>query len=807
VSARLLEPLLALALALLAAAPVSGAFDSPEVAGGPDADGSAAPTLTGFADEPLASRRERAAALVRLGEADAVPAVVAILDAGEPDHEVRRALVDFLARVDLGDARAEERAGTLARVARSDPRPDVATYTIAALETMRHAAAGAALDELVDALPAPFRTDAARALARTAYGREAIMRRVRGAASGEEPVPADVLGALVATSGRVLADRLVGGASASDVAPFVALMRHPDGRVRVAARVGLENLIVRGTQLLDVERSEDVLDALQVAGWDPRMLDYRRALDALRLTDDPARALLPARRLAEWGVARDDRGARMHRFYGLYLEAVAMAASGRADRAGPRLDEAGAILAALLRERYDLRPDFTEPSDRRRLEAVDYARHAVLIELMRVTAMLLAGEPPDGARALTGFENAHARLIEAQIMAESWGVDLPCDLDAILDHELGPRRLLYENATNPKLTREEGIVLMTSIGRGFASVARTEMPGFEPYDGVSQLRQNPLKDDRRFQLLLRLHEEQRNRGFRESLDPDLSNRERLQRRFRADTADRKLRDASRDAQAGSARWDAFEFLLRLRDPSQLALWLARDLRAEGRAQETRDLAERMLTDLEESGLAWDGLEAEIGLAIASSYTEESRPEEAEAVLLGVLSNLEATGNQYADARDTAREEGDDAREAMWEVWTRRNELRIADCLVSLAVNANVRMGQPEKAVGYFERAFELNQSDFMRALLACYRARSGRFEEARAELREVAVAPGLYYNMACTYALMGEPALALDFLQREFEESVQSRGALERQKAWARDDPDLESLRELERFRRLTSAE
>ena len=762
-------------------------------------------SLDGFEQAALVVRRERATDLLRSGEADSIPRVCDVLAAGEADHVVRRALIDFLARVDHGDERAAERAGALSRVAQVDPRPDVVLHAIQALESMRHSAAGEALDRLVDELPAPQRTDAARALARTASGREAIMRRIREVASGEVLLPTDVLGALVASSGRVLADRLVAGAEPSDVSPFVALMRHPDTRVRLAARVGLENLIVRGTQRLDIERSEEVLEALSAAGWDPRFLDYRRALNMLRWSDDPGRALLFARRLARWGQAREERGARMHRFYGSYLEAVALIATGHADRAGAQLVQAGAIVSALGRERYDLRPDFAEPADRRQSEAVDYARHAALVELMRVAALLVSGRAADDAEVLAGLERTHTRLIETQIMAESWGVDLPCDLDSILDHDLGPRRLLYENATNPQLTREQGIELMKALGRGFASVARNEMPGFEPFGGVSTIRQNPLKDDRRFRLLMQLSSEQQRRDVDDSRDQDLSLRERQQRLWRAALAERSVTDAHAALQDGAERADAYEFLGRLRNPSKLAFWLASDLRNEGRAEETRELAERMLSDLEESGLAWPGIEADIGLAIASSYTEEHRPEQAEEILLRVLADVEATKNQYVDSRDTAREEGDASREVIAEVWIRRTELRIAGCLVSLAVNANVRMGAPEKATEYFERAFELDKSDFNRALLACYRARSGRFEEARAELREIAVAPGMYYNVACTYALMGDAGLALDFLQREFEENVQSRAALTRQKDWAREDPDLESLRGVERFQRLTS--
>ena len=49
----------------------------------------------------------------------------------------------------------------------------------------------------------------------------------------------------------------------------------------------------------------------------------------------------------------------------------------------------------------------------------------------------------------------------------------------------------------------------------------------------------------------------------------------------------------------------------------------------------------------------------------------------------------------------------------------------------LAVNANVRLGDPARALAYFERAYTLDQSPSMEVLRACYRARSGRAEEAQ----------------------------------------------------------------------------
>ena len=95
----------------------------------------------------------------------------------------------------------------------------------------------------------------------------------------------------------------------------------------------------------------------------------------------------------------------------------------------------------------------------------------------------------------------------------------------------------------------------------------------------------------------------------------------------------------------------------------------------------------------------------------------------------------------------------------------------------------------------------------MDVLLACYRARSGRDSEARAALAEVPHAPRLYYNLACTYALLGEVERALEYLERELLENQSSPGARARQRLWARTDPDLVSLREDPRFAHLVGAD
>jgi hypothetical protein len=95
----------------------------------------------------------------------------------------------------------------------------------------------------------------------------------------------------------------------------------------------------------------------------------------------------------------------------------------------------------------------------------------------------------------------------------------------------------------------------------------------------------------------------------------------------------------------------------------------------------------------------------------------------------------------------------------------------------------------------------------MKVLLACYRARSGRVEEARLLLREIEPGPQTYYNLACTHALLGDRPRALKFLELELAENQFSRGSLQRQKEWAREDPDLAALRGDPGFERLVAGD
>jgi tetratricopeptide (TPR) repeat protein len=233
-------------------------------------------------------------------------------------------------------------------------------------------------------------------------------------------------------------------------------------------------------------------------------------------------------------------------------------------------------------------------------------------------------------------------------------------------------------------------------------------------------------------------------------------------------------------------------LLEARAPSLLGLSLARALREEGREEDARTMASAVQKDLEKSGELkrfWL-VEAELEMVIGSTWIDSGDPPRAEVEIARAVDRLETIESSLKD------------RGASPSDFAIVRGLR-ASALVSLAVNANVKMGDSKKALAYFERAFELRQDEFMRVLLACYRARSGRGDEARAILREISPSPANLYNVACTWALLGEKELALDCLRRDLEENPMSEGARTKQKEWARKDPDLSALRGDPRFREL----
>jgi len=72
-------------------------------------------------------------------------------------------------------------------------------------------------------------------------------------------------------------------------------------------------------------------------------------------------------------------------------------------------------------------------------------------------------------------------------------------------------------------------------------------------------------------------------------------------------------------------------------------------------------------------------------------------------------------------------------------------------------------------------------------------------------LEGVVPAPAVHYNLACAHALLGDSDVALEFLRLELSEPGATAGARARRKQWAREDPDLASLRDDPRFQTLVA--
>jgi tetratricopeptide (TPR) repeat protein len=370
----------------------------------------------------------------------------------------------------------------------------------------------------------------------------------------------------------------------------------------------------------------------------------------------------------------------------------------------------------------------------------------------------------------------------------------------MLDNDLSPLRLFLENPRLRAWPAQRGLAVRTAIGRLLATVARAEAPGFEPYAPKTPLPEattDPLLDPERRARLVRVVDA-RSDELRERLN-DLLQKVRAKMASDPTAPSDEDDDAIQQVYRESADVHDIrqrvtenhpEALLETRAPSLLGMALARALRDEGKDEEARAVAEKVRKDLDASGELKRFLlvEAEIEMTIGSTWMDSGDPAKAEVELVRAVERLEAI-------ETTMKERGASAGD-LGVVRGMRSS-----ALVSLAVNANVKMGDTKKAIEYFERAYELRQDEFMRVLLACYRARAGKADEARAILREISPSPANLYNVACTWALLGEKDLALDCLKRDLEENPMSQGAREKQKEWARSDPDLASLRGDPRFR------
>ncbi|MCY2960580.1 MAG: hypothetical protein NTY35_10485, partial [Planctomycetota bacterium] len=426
---------------------------------------------------------------------------------------------------------------------------------------------------------------------------------------------------------------------------------------------------------------------------------------------------------------------------------------------------------------------------------VDLLSECAQIELCDAVRLLARSAEPDPASAVEAAFAFHRAALLAQAVATRAELPASDGLDSLLYDDDSAVELLIDGEPLGKLDPARQIAIRLALGRALATGAGGEVIGFEPLttsgEGPGVARRRELLEE----ILRAELDRSQSRHARAALAVERARAERpggapaaLQQE---ELDSRLLLQSAWEDLAALANGDD-KPLADQRSASWYAVTTARRLRDAGRGPEARELLGRARRDLDASGAAqrwlW-GIElvAEIEAATGSSFTDDEEPKRAEVELLRAVERLKAL-------EDLLRERGAPPR-ALDAVRNQR-----ANALVSLAVNANVRMGKPDRALEHFEAAWAIRQDEFLRVLLACYRARSGRTEEARAALATVAPGPGTYYNLACAWALLGERDTALRWLEKELRENHAPGGGLERQKAWARKDPDLASLRGDPRF-------
>jgi hypothetical protein len=730
----------------------------------------------------------------------------------------------------LGEVAAEARVAAFELLARDDPSDYVRQRARESLAECGLAAAVPALDRLIETLAPREGERAAAALARLPAARERLITRVARAFEGVV-VPSDgVLATLLGGYGRALAEVPRGGEAAGERRPLLLGRVHAAEPVRTAAQLALASFTARCVELAEAERAERVLVALAADGW-PALECLRRRLDlAWFPRGDAGAALALARELEAHARAlpgdglggeeeREAWGLRARMFAGAAL--YALGREPEADAEFARLaDELGAGLA----RRADLYPSPRQAEWTRGGGAAQIDRLHMLALVEEWRALLALSTPAREGQALAALARAHEHFLRSREVAVRNGANDPSTLDSLFKHPLGPHTLVLFNERLEPARRGALLERAVQLAHAWAGVAPLEMLGFVPSDAGRAF--DPLLDPRRFtalQALRRAHQRDFGRRRRELLDPSLAppdpdEARQLDRVF--EYRQRELAEAeAEEAEELAAvtkkegeptllqRRAIYSRLLDLLAVSTHIDDLAVELRAEGRAAEARALVDEGLAVLRTAPLGSFALLDEWNLSSleilrGDTFMDENRPEEAEQAFLAAVGRLGQIEQEFesrrAGADDPETERQVDGTLAMVRA-------RLAGALLSLAVNANVRMGDQKRALAYFERAYALDQSPTMEVLRACYRARSGRADEARTVLRKVVPSAQLYYNIACTHALLGEKGPALDFLERDFRENYPTPGARARQTEWARKDPDLASLRGEPRFERLLS--
>ena len=573
-----------------------------------------------------------------------------------------------------------------------------------------------------------------------------------------------------------------------------------DPTLRAAGIAGLRTLIARLGALGDPELMAQRGEALLAADSHNRWL----LIDLARVT------LLGG---GDWALAKRWSDALLHQVPGILLD---QRGSFEAQMMVSRIQLLAAIVAVaggqhseskqyLARGHQHLVATIAARGDRThsRVNQIMYA------EAMQVRGLLLLADlygdllvdptSPSGQELGTALHRArdlHQACLEIDAANARHSISTTSNWDAVLRGDMSMVMLLLGTRGISEDSADRGLAARRTLGRLLATVSGLEMPGFVPYDWDDEMVTNPLQDP------LRSHWLDERRWSMKRLSERFLNAERRtvearrvpflldEDSFRARQDQRGQVRFVNNLVAGPLNW---EVVSSLRWPSDMALRLAEDLRREGRPSEALALATRYGRDLAEAGdfPSWFLLsqiqQARADSQSGTAYTDMDEPLRAEEALLrgvdrteSLIATLKARGiggGLMAQARG-----------------------QLARLLSSLAVNANVKLGQPEKAVAWVERAHELRGTASSTVLLACYRARAGRLEEALDLLSQVSPEPGMEYNLACTQALLGNRDAALQWLERSLAQAGTTPGELRREKDWAARDPDLVSLREDSRF-------
>jgi hypothetical protein len=668
--------------------------------------------------------------------------------------------------------------------------------------------ADAALLAVFDGSAGEIALRAARAIAQRRPLGGALLERVEQAcaANPRRPLSAAVLGEWLPAAGERSAELpAVEAAAALRVLDLLLRLRSSsDPSLVRAARVGLERYFARAAELERIDGAVTWLAGASARGMDPLEAASRRARLVLAHAVDPRPALEAAQALARASVAAQPlRGTLEQLAWSMqaaYLEGIAQIALAQPAAAEAALARAIALGEALVRERADLWPDPREPDERHVDLAIERFELLGVAHLGAILAGLASGAPPDAPNLRAHALAAHEASLSAQIAAATTGRgDGLGGWDDLLDRDLAPRRLCLSNARSRALPPERALLLLEGLLRVLGAVAPTELPGFVG----AAADEDPFADPAR-------------RARYEALvDARLSGLDNAIGRVRtAEVFDALQALMLRQMRLDLAEWrsrvleDGGRELLEQRVPSTAALDLASLLRRDGRAEAAAALCQRALDDLARQkwskAYLWSPWQAaRLAAARGAALTDAKQPLEAERVLLEALQRLEELESSLVERRGDASKDGQWARGL--EGFVRTVRLTRAAVYVSLAVNANVRLADQAKALAYFEQSWALDPGEDGQIMLACYRARSGEFAAARAALASVLPEPRHYYNLACTYALLGEAERALEFLALELAEGNSSPGARERQQSWALEDPDLSALRADPRFQALVA--